>query len=88
MTESLGKAYKPWIVASIAILVFSLFLLAADVTAGFLHFGEETPVWIIILGVLAVLGIILGFTGFLGLMLFAGYKSLRDEKKIEVLPPQ
>ncbi len=87
--EPIGKAYKPWLILSLLVLVGSLFLLAVTVSAAFVGFGEKTtPLWVIVLGVLAVLGIALGFAGFLLIMLAAGYKSWREGRHIQVLPPE
>ena len=89
MTESVPKAYKPWIVASLAILVLSLMLLAGAVGAAFFFFGGEgTPLWVVVMGGFAVFGIGLGFAGFLGMMLVAGYRSFRERRRVQVLPPE
>ena len=88
MIESLGKAYKPWLIASVALLVLSFILLAIDVTAIFLNFGgQTTPLWVIVLGVFAVLGIGLGFGGFFLLMAAASWKAFREGRRVQVLTP-
>ncbi len=88
MIESVGKAYKPWLIASIALLVLSFILLAIDVTAVFLNFGgQTTPLWVIVLGVFAVLGVGLGFAGFFLLMAAAGWKAFREGRRVQVLTP-
>lgn len=87
--EPVGKAYKPWLILSLVVLVGSLFLLTVTVAAAFISFGQQTtPLWIVILGVLAVLGIGLGFGGFLLIMLTAGYKNWREGRRVQVLPPE
>ena len=89
MTESLPKAYKIWIVASVALLVFSLLLLAISVGAAFFYFsGGVTPVWVVVLGGLAVFGILAGFGGFLTMMGVAGWRSFREARRVQVLPPE
>ena len=86
--DPVPKAYVPWLVLSLVVLVGSLFLLAIVVTAVFVEFGTATtPLWIVILGVLAVLGIGLGFAGFLLIMLTAGVKAWRESRRVQVLPP-
>ena len=88
LAEPIGKAYKPWIIASVAILVGSLFLLTLSVFAGFVFYqGADKPIWLILLAILAVLGIALGFAGFFMLMLTAGWRSFREGKKIQVISP-
>ena len=87
--EPIGKEYKPWLVLSLVVLVGSLFLLAVTVTAAFVEFETvTTPVWVIVLGVLAILGIGLGFAGFLLIMVAAGWKAWRDARRVQVLPPE
>ena len=85
--ESLPKAYKPFIVASLAILVLSLVLLAGAVVAAFYFFGGEgTPLWVVVMGGFAVFGIALGFAGFLGMMLVAGWRSFKQNRRVQALP--
>ena len=80
--ESLPKGYKPFIVASLAILVLSLVLLVGAVVAAFFFFGGEgTPLWVVVMGGFAVFGIALGFAGFLGMMLVAGWRSFKESRR-------
>ena len=89
MQESLPKAYKPWIVASLSILVLSLVLLAGAVVAAFLFFGGEgTPLWVVVMGGFAVFGILLGFAGFLAMMAVAAWRSFKQSRRVQVLPPE
>ena len=79
--ESLPKAYKPFIIGSLGILVLSLVLLAGAVVAAFYFFGGEgTPLWVVVMGGFAVFGIALGFAGFLGMMLVAGWRSFKQSR--------
>lgn len=88
VSEPIGKAYKPWIIASVATLIGSLVLLTISVFVGFVfHQGTDKPIWLILLAILAVLGIGLGFAGFFLLMLTAGWRSFREGKKIQVISP-
>ena len=87
--EPISKAYKPWIILSIAVLVGSLILLAIAVTAAFVTFGQkDVPLWVIVLGVLAMLGVALGFGGFFLLMATAAWNNWREGRRVQVLPPE
>ena len=87
-TESIGKAYKPWIIASVVVLVGSLMLLAVVGTIGFVYYASSgMPIWLILLGVAAALGVALGFGGFFLLMMTAGWKSFRDDRKVQIISP-
>jgi uncharacterized membrane protein YqhA len=89
VTESLPKAYKPWLIASLVILVGSLVLLAIAVTAAFWTFADQTtPLWAVVLGVLSLLGIALGFGGLFLMLVAAGYKSFREGRRVQILPPE
>ena len=89
MQESLPKAYKPWILASLTVLVLSFVLLAGAVCCAFFFFGGEgTPLWVVVMGGFAVFGIVLGFAGFLGMMLVAGWRSFKESRRVQVLPPE
>jgi hypothetical protein len=89
MEESLGHAYKVWLMASIAVLVGSLLLVAIAVTAAFISFARQgTPLWVIVVGALGVLGVAVGFGGMFLLLGAAAWKSFRDERRVQVLPPE
>jgi H+/Cl- antiporter ClcA len=88
MTQPVPRAFRPWIILSLIILVGSLVLLAVDVTAGFVYFSEvSNPLWVTVLGVFAILGIVTGFAGFFLLMLIAGWTAWRESRRVQVLPP-
>ena len=88
-TEPIPKAYIPWIIASIVVLVGSLILFSVAVTAAFVSFGDRTtPLWVIVLGVLAILGVALGFGGFFLLMATAAYQNWRESRRIQIIPPE
>jgi hypothetical protein len=87
--EPIPKLYKPWLILSLVILIGSLGLFAVAVTAAFVSFGDEkTPLWVIVLGCLSVLGIGLGFGGFFLLMAMAGFQAWREGRKVRILPPE
>ncbi len=89
MEESLGRGYKIWLIASIAVLVSSLFLVAIAVTAAFMSFAHQgTPLWVIVVGVLGVLGVGAGFLGMFLILGAAAWRSFREERRVQVLPPE
>ena len=90
MTDSsIGKAYKPWLLASLVVLVGSLMLLAAAGTMAFVGTtGEPVPLWAIVLGAVAGLGVALGFGGFFLIMLVAGWASWREARRVQVISPE
>ena len=87
--DPIPAAYKPWIVASVAVLVLSLALGALAVVAAFIQFGEKsTPLWVIALGAASILGVITGFSGLFLLLATAGFRSWKDSRRVRVLPPE
>jgi RsiW-degrading membrane proteinase PrsW (M82 family) len=89
LSDSIGKAYKPWIVLSVAVLVGSLVVLAVAMTFAFVHKGgTDTPVWVIVLAVVSGLGVALGFAGFFLLMVVAAWNAWREGRRVQVLSPR
>jgi H+/Cl- antiporter ClcA len=89
VVESLGKAYKPWLIASVAVLVASLLLLAVVGTMGFVYYADvDMPLWLNLLGVVAVLGVAIGFGGFFLMMVLASWRSFREARRVQVIPPE
>jgi len=89
LDQSIGKAYKPWLIASLVVLVASLGLLAVTMTVAFLYFsGAVTPLWVIVLAVVGALGLGVGFGGFFLIMMVAGWHSFREQRRVQVLPPR
>ena len=89
MTESLGRGYKVWLIASVVVLVGSLGLLAVAVTAAFLSFADQaTPLWVVVVGAFAVLGVGVGFGGMFLILATAGWRSFREGRRVQVLPPE
>ena len=87
--ESIPRGYRPWIVASIAVLVVSLMLLAGTVGASFFYFEDHgSPLWVVVLGGFAVFGVLLGFSGFFVMMMIAGWRSFREGRRMQILPPE
>ncbi len=90
MTDSsIGKAYKPWLLTSLVVLVGSLLLLAVAGTMAFVgNTGDPIPLWVIVLGAVAALGVALGFGGFFLMMAVAGWASWRESRKVQVISPE
>ena len=85
----MGRGYKPWIVASVAVLVGSLLLLITTVFIGFVYYSETgQPLWVVLMGVLSVLGIGVGFGGFFLLMVAAGWLSWRKDRLRQGVPTE
>ncbi len=87
LRESIGQAYKPWLIASLVVLVGSLVLLGAVMTVAFLSNEAVTPLWVIVLAVLGGLGVGLGFGGLFLMMAVAGWRSAREARRVQVIPP-
>ena len=89
MTESIGKAYKPWLLMSLAVLVGSLILLAVAGTVAFVGAADvATPLWVIVLAAVAGLGVVLGFGGFFLIMVVAGWASWKEARRVQVISPE
>lgn len=89
MSESIGKASKPYLVISLAVLIGSLMLLAVAGTAAFVNeAGTPMPLWVIVLGVVAALGVAAGFGGFFLMMVVAGWQAWRTSRKVQVISPE
>ena len=89
MDQSIGKAYKPWLIASVLVLVGSLGVLGVAATAAFVHPSDQaTPLWVIALGVVGALGVGFGFAGFFLMMLAAGWQAFRETRRVQVIPPE
>ncbi len=70
------------------VLVGSLVLLGVVVVLGFMHFSQaSTPLWLVVLAALAMLGVGVGFAGFFLMMVLAGWKSFREARRVQVIPP-
>ncbi|GEM_PF-1321028 len=88
MPGPMGKSYKPWVIVSLATLLLSLMSLTVTVTISFVYFtGKDSPIWLIVLISLFAMGVGLGFAGFFGLMVFAGWQSFREGQRVQVISP-
>ena len=88
LAPPIPKAYTPWIIVSTLALIGGLLLLAVAVTAAFVTFAAVgTPLWVIVIGVFAVIGIVGGFGGLFLLLGAAAWTSWREGRRVQVLPP-
>ncbi len=69
------------LIASVVVLLGSLALLVGTVVAGFAYFNSQSsPLWLTLVGVVAVLGILTGFAGLLFVLILAAMKARKNEK--------
>jgi H+/Cl- antiporter ClcA len=88
LSPAIPNGFKRWLVASVSVLLVSLALFGVVVVAAFVYFADKTdPLWVTVLGVLAVFGVGIGFAGFFVLMAIAGWQSHREAKRVQVIPP-
>ena len=79
----MADGLKGWLIASVVVLLGSLALFVGNVVAGFAYFTEKTtPLWVTVVGVVAVLGIAAGFGGLLLVLVLAAAKSRKDDKAL------
>lgn len=87
-SKPLPDGFKGWIIADVAILLLSLLLAVTDIAAAFLYFSASaTPFWVTLLGIAAALGVALGFAGLFTLMAIAGWRSHRESRRVQIIPP-
>ena len=81
-SKAMPDGFKWWLVASVSVLLFSLLLFVGNVVAGFVYFmGKTAPVWVTALGIVALLGMCVGFGGLFLLLILVAVKAHRNEKK-------
>lgn len=74
------KAYRPWLMLLLAVLVVSLFTLVVTASIAFIYYANVlTPIWLIALGAVAGLGVAAGFGGLFLLLVIAGYRSFKED---------
>jgi hypothetical protein len=71
-----------WVlIASVVVLLGSLVLFVGTIVAGFAYFNSQSsPLWLTLVGVVAVLGIATGFAGLLFVLILAGMNARKNEK--------
>lgn len=78
---AMPKGYQVWLLVCLVVLVGSLLLLAIAAGAAFVYFSDvPVPLWLTALGVLAAMGVAVGFGGLFLLLVLAGWRSFREEK--------
>lgn len=88
LSKAIPDSAKKWLVASLAVLLLSLVLVLGDVVAAFVYFADKIdPLWVTLLGVAGAFGVAMGFGGFFVLMVFAGWRSLREARRVQVISP-
>jgi hypothetical protein len=69
------------LISSVVVLLGSLALFVGTVVAGFAYFNSQSsPLWLTVVGVVAVLGIVTGFAGLLFVLILAWMKARKNEK--------
>jgi hypothetical protein len=80
-SKAMPDGLKGLLVTSLVVLVGSLMLFVGNVVAIFVYFtAEATPLWVTGLGVVAVLGIALGFGGVGVVFILAVVKARKEDK--------
>ncbi|WP_353063966.1 hypothetical protein RBB77_22335 [Tunturibacter psychrotolerans] len=88
LSKAIPDSAKKWLIASLGVLLFSLVLVLGDIVAAFVYFADKTnPLWVTLLGVAGALGVAVGFAGFFLLMAIAGWRSLCEARRVQVIPP-
>jgi hypothetical protein len=88
MSKAIPDGSKKWLMAFLGVLLFSLLLVLGDIVAAFVYFADKSdPLWVTLLGVAGGLGVAVGFGGFFLLMAIAGWQSLREARRVQVIPP-
>lgn len=78
---AMPKGYQLWLVVCLVVLVGSLLMLAISAGAAFVYYSDAAvPLWLTVLGVLAGMGVAVGFGGLFLLLVLAGWRSFREEK--------
>ena len=81
VSRAMPDSLRWWLIASVSVLLASLALFVANVVAGFAYFtAQSSPLWITVVGVVAVLGMGLGFGGLFLVLIFAGVRARKNEK--------
>ena len=88
LSKAIPDRAKKWLIASLAVLLFSLVLVLGDIVAAFVYFADKSdPLWVTLLGIAGALGVAVGFGGFFLLMAIAGWRSFREARRVQMIPP-
>jgi membrane protein YdbS with pleckstrin-like domain len=89
LSKAMPNGFKAGLIASVVVLLLSLMLLVGDIAAAFVYFSQEgTPLWVTVVGALAVFGVGVGFAGLFVLMAIAGWRSHREARRVQVISPR
>jgi membrane protein YdbS with pleckstrin-like domain len=87
-SKAMPDGFKLGVSASVGVLLISIMLLVGDIVAAFVYFSQQmNPLWVAVVGGLAVLGVAVGFAGFFLLMAVAGWRSHRETRRVQVISP-
>jgi membrane protein YdbS with pleckstrin-like domain len=87
-SKAMPDGFKLGVSASVGVLLISIMLLVGDIVAAFVYFSQQmNPLWVAVVGGLAVLGVAVGFAGFFLLMAVAGWRSHRETRRVQVILP-
>jgi hypothetical protein len=79
-SKAMPDGLKGWLVASLVVLLVSLLVFVVDVVMGFTYFTQKTtPLWVTVLGGVAVVGMGLGFLGVCAVFLMAVVKFRKED---------
>ena len=79
--SALAAGLKGWLILSVAVLLGSLTLFVVTIVSGFVYFNAaSTPLWVTVVGVVAVLGIGVGFGGLFLVLVLAAMKARKAEQ--------
>jgi hypothetical protein len=80
-SKAMPDGLKGLLITSLIVLLGSLVLFVVNVVAGFVYFtAKTTPLWVTVLGVVALLGMAGGFGGVCMVFLLAVVKARREDK--------
>jgi hypothetical protein len=80
-SKAMPDGLRGWLVASLTVLLLSLTVFVVDVVMGFTYFTQKTtPLWVTVLGGMAVLGMGLGFLGLCMVFLMAVVKFRKEDE--------
>jgi hypothetical protein len=80
-SKAMPDGSKGLLITSLVVLLGSLTLFLGNVVAGFVYFtAKTTPLWVTVLGVVALLGMAVGFGGVCLVFLLAVVKARREDK--------
>jgi hypothetical protein len=81
-SKAMPDGFKWWLVANVSVLLLSLLLFVGNVAAGFVYFSDKAaPAWVTALGIVALMGMCVGFGGLFLMLILVAVKAYRTDKK-------